>query len=480
MSELEIANHPAGTDLNTGRRSFARPHPDVRVEDILETLPEAAYTTDPRGRLTFFNGAALKLWGVTPKLGETAYCGSWKLFLPDGAPLPHAECAMARALNEQRAVRGLEAIAERPDGSRVAFRAFPTPLFDGRHNLVGGLNVLVELPCRGSADASQQQFAAIVESSNDAIIATNLDGAIVNWNAGAERLYGHTAAEAIGRNVMMLAPADRRDEAPDILERVGRGERIDHYETVRRRKDGSLVEISLSVSPVRNPQGVIIGAAKIARDITERRRAEEQQHLMLREMDHRVKNLFAVTSSVVMLSARSAATPRDLAVSVSGRLNALARAHSLTTPGPSEAGAGQRQATTIHALIDTLMSPYDGDAGAARRVIVTGADIELSGSAVTSFALLLHEFATNAAKYGALSVPAGRVEIACARNGEQFSLEWSENGGPAIEQPPQMAGFGSVLASSTVKSQLSGEITRDWRPEGLRIRMVVASAATRA
>ena len=106
-------------------------------------------------------------------------------------------------------------------------------------------------------------------------------------------------------------PADQFDEEAGILERIGRGERIDHYETVRRRKDGSLIDISLTVSPVRTPEGTIVGASKIARDISERRRAQEQQNLLLREMSHRVKNLFSVTGSLVTLSARSARTPQE-------------------------------------------------------------------------------------------------------------------------------------------------------------------------
>src|SRR3546814_7489716 len=117
------------------------------------------------------------------------------------------------------------------------------------------------------------------------------------------------------------------DEGPDILRRIRRGERIDHYETLRRRKDGSLVEISLTVSPIKDATGRIIGASKIARDITERKRAQEQQRILLREMNHRVKNLFALAGGVVALSARSARSAKDLAGAVRERLDALSKAH---------------------------------------------------------------------------------------------------------------------------------------------------------
>jgi PAS domain S-box-containing protein len=175
-------------------------------------------------------------------------------------------------------------------------------------------------------DETAQRLAAIVESSDDAILAKDLDGTIITWNSGAERLFGYTADEAIGKPVAMLIPDDRADEEPTILARIRAGERIDHYETIRRRKDGSLIDISLSVSPIRGRDGRVIGASKIARDITERRRAEEQQQLLIKEMDHRVKNLFTIAGSVLSLSARSAKTVADLVSSVSSRLHALAQA----------------------------------------------------------------------------------------------------------------------------------------------------------
>ncbi|MEZ2221774.1 PAS domain S-box protein [Rhizobium sp. RCC_161_2] len=478
MSHLSTNdNETAAEYVDMSVRSGSQPnllHHPLALQDILEALPEAVYTTDALGRITFYNKAATEMWGVSPKLGETEFCGSWKLYWPDGTPLPHDECPMAIALKERRAVRGLEAIAERPDGTRTAFLAFPTPIFDAAGNLSGAVNMLVDLTDRASVEEAAQRFAAIVESSDDAILAKDLNGKIVSWNRGAERLYGYTAHEAIGQPVLMLIPLDRQNEEPELLARIRRGERIDHYETIRRRKDGSLVEISLSVSPIKNREGRVIGVSKIARDITERRRAEEQQYLLIREMDHRVKNLFSLASSVVSLSARAATTPGELASAVSARLNALARAHALTVPRTSDAASRNEQATTLHALIQTIVAPYDITTDSRQsRAIVTGPDIAISGSAVTSFALLLHEFATNAAKYGALSTSGGRVDIACVEDAEHFILTWTESGGPPVDRQTDGDGFGSILAKATVRSQLGGEISREWRSEGLSIRLMV-------
>ncbi len=448
---------PGGLHLNgRGRDSDA----------ILQSLPVAVYTTDAAGRITFYNEAAAQLWGVRPELGKSEFCGSWKLYWPDGTPLPHHDCPMALALREKRPIRGMEAVAERPDGTRVPFIPYPSPLFDASGALVGAVNTLVDITERyeteqriRESEARYRGIAAIVESSEDAVLTKDLNGVITSWNHGATRLFGYAAEEVIGKPITILIPAERHDEEPTILARIRRGERIDHYETVRQRKDGSTIDISLTVSPVKDPDGRIVGASKIARDITDRRRSEQQQRLLLREMDHRVKNLFAVASGVVALSARSAATPEELASAVRDRL----------------AAKRIEQSTTLHALIRTILSPYEGRTEADKaRVAITGPDIRLAGGLLTTFALLLHEFATNAAKYGALSTPAGDIEIACSEAGGQFALTWRERGGPPIDNDGHSEGFGTMLARATVKEQLRGEISREWEPEGLTIRLSVA------
>ena len=452
------------------------------TDGLLQALPVAVYTTDAAGHITFYNDAAAELWGMHPQLGKSEFCGSWKLYWPDGTPLPHHQCPMAMALKERRPIRGMEAIAERPDGTRVPFIPYPIPLFDASGALIGAVNTLVDITERDQAEQRLREsesryrgIAAIVESSQDAVLTKNLDGIITSWNQGAGRLFGYTAEETIGKPVTILIPAERLDEEAVILARIRRGERIEHYETTRQRKDGSAIDISLTVSPVRNPDGKIIGASKIARDVTERRRAEEQQRLLLREMDHRIKNLFALASGLVALSARSAATPQELSAAVRDRLVALARAHSLTLPVTSEGGKRTQPSTTLHALIQTILTPYKGrseDDG--MQVTISGPDIRLGGASLTDFALLLHEFATNAAKYGALSTPTGCIDIVCSEADGQFVLTWTERGGPPVDHQSDGEGFGALLARATVNGRLGGEISRDWKAEGLTIRLSVS------
>lgn len=436
--------------------------------DLLEALPVAVYTTDAAGLITFYNRAAAELWGHHPELGKSAFCGSWKLYHPDGRPLPHDECPMAIALREQRAVRNSEAIAERPDGSRVPFIPYPTPLYDRSGSFVGAMNVLIDI---SDHKRSLRLLAEIVNSSDDAIITKDLNGVITSWNPGAERLFGYTSIETIGRHITMLMPPDRHNEEPGILARLRAGERIDHYETVRQRKDGSLVDISLTVSPVKDEDGIVVGASKVARDITERRLAHERQRLLLREMDHRVKNLFALAGSVVTLSARSTKSVPEVASAVNERLAALARAHSLTLPDPTAGDSISERTTTLHTLLRTILSPYDVHAKDSQtRFVIRGIDLPLGGGSVTSFTLLFNEFATNAAKYGSLSTPDGTVAIACSERQDIVHIRWTERGGPSMDTPAKDRGFGSTLVEATI-AQLGGKVSREWHAEGLTIEL---------
>ena len=260
---------------------------EAQVHALLHALPVAVYTTDAAGRITFYNEAAAALWGCRPKLGSDEWCGSWRLFWPDGSALPHDQCPMAIAIKENRAIDGMEAAAERPDGVRVPFMAFPTPLRDASGKIAGAVNMLVDITERKLAEKTARFLASIVEHSDDAIVTKDVSGIITSWNNGAERLFGYTAEEAVGKSVTMLIPPDRQDEEVEILGRIRRGARIDHYETVRQRKDGSLIDVSLTVSPLKDAQGRIIGASKIARDITERKRSEAQIATLAREAEHR-------------------------------------------------------------------------------------------------------------------------------------------------------------------------------------------------
>ncbi len=433
-----------------------------RVRELLDMLPAAIYTTDAAGRITYYNEAAVALWGCRPRLDSDQWCGSWRLRRPDDTWLPHDQCQMAVALKERRPIRGQEAVAERPDGTRVPFMAFPTPLRDASGEVVGAVNMLVDISERKRAERVARRLASIVESSDDAVVSKDLNGIIATWNRGAERLFGYMAEEVIGEPITILIPPERRDEESGILERIRRGEHVDHYETVRRRKDGSLVTVSLTVSPVADETGRIVGASKIARDITEQKRREEHVDLLAREVDHRSKNLLALVQATVRLT--QGETARELKAAIEGRLQALANAHALLA-----------QTRWIGADLRSLaveeLSPYcqDGEA----RVLIDGPNLMLEPEPAQSIAIALHELATNAVKYGALSVPAGRVRIEWSRGGAgTLLIRWTETDGPPVK-PPTRQGFGTRVMERLVRGQLDGEVRFDWRERGLACEIVV-------
>lgn len=246
-----------------------------RYRQLIHGLPTAVYTTDAEGHVTLYNEAAVNLWGRKPEIGTDLWCGSYKLFKPDGTELPLDQCPMARTLRDGRAVRGEEIIIERPDQSRRHILPYPEPLYDTSGKIIGAVNMLVDITERKKVELASRQLAAIVESSGDAIISKNLNSIISTWNESAQRLFGYTAEEIIGQPVTVLMPPEYHKDEPNIIARIKQGERIDQYETVRLRKDGSPVEVSLTISPIKDTNGDIIGASKIIQDITQRKRTEQ-------------------------------------------------------------------------------------------------------------------------------------------------------------------------------------------------------------
>ena len=329
---------------------------------------------------------------------------------------------MAIAIKEKRTVRGMEAIAERPDGTRVPFEPYPTPLFDASGALIGAVNMLIDITDRKHAEEVKQRLSSIVQFSDDAIISKNLKGIIESWNAGAERIFGYTASEAIGQSVEMLIPPDRLNEESEIINRIRRGERIEHYETVRRRKDGSLIDISLTVSPIMDADGRVIGASKIARDITERKQSEAHISVLAREAEHRARNILATVQATVHLT--EAETVAEFKNAVEGRLQALANVHTLFVES-------RWSGAELHDLIIKELAPYRK--GDGTRIAIEGPALLLEPNMAQTIAVLFHELATNAVKYGALSVSKGRIGVSWTRPEiGRLVLRWTETGGPAV------------------------------------------------
>ncbi len=270
---------------------------EQRFRALFELVPVAVYSCDASGVIREFNHRAVELWGREPKVGDTdeRFCGSFKMVRPDGSVMAHAQCPMAEVLSGIiPAAHDAELHIERPDGSNIIAVVNIRPLKNERGEITGALNCFYDITERKQADEllrnSQQRLASLIESSNDAIISKSLDGIIQSWNSAAERLFGYTADQAVGRHISLIIPADRMDEEERIIARQRAGERIEHFDTVRVRSDGNPIEVSLTISPIKDATGRVVGASKIARDIGDQKRL----HAKLREADRRKNEFLAM------------------------------------------------------------------------------------------------------------------------------------------------------------------------------------------
>ncbi|MFZ2031584.1 MAG: PAS domain S-box protein [Vitreimonas sp.] len=311
---------------------------EKHMRDLLEALPAAVYTTDADGRITFYNKAAVDMAGRTPQPGDE-WCVTWRLYQTDGTPLPHDQCPMAIALRENRPVRGAEAIAERPDGTRVPFIPFPTPLHDANGKLVGAINMLI--------------------------------------------------------------------------------------------------------------------------DISERKRAENRQKVLIDELNHRVKNTLATVQSLAAQTARYTDSNAEFVMRFEARLMALARAHDLLSQRHWEDAP-------LDILVRDLTEPLA--AAAPGRVTIDGPSVSLNPRAALAVAMALNELLTNAAKYGALSSEAGSLALHWRMDDDdgvsRLVMYWRERGGPIVN-PPTRRGFGTRLMERCIRTDLEGKFDLDFDPDGV-------------
>ena len=326
--------------LDTLRSQATLRERERRFRELLDALPAAVYTTDAAGRITYYNEAAADLWGDRPALGSSEWCGSWKLFWPDGTPLPHDECPMAVALKEDRAVRGMEAAAERPDGTRVPFIPYPPPIHDETGKLVGAVNMLV--------------------------------------------------------------------------------------------------------------------------DITDRKRAEEQHNLLVRELHHRVKNTLAMVQAITGSTARATDNIEDFKTALFGRIQSLAKTHLLLSD--------EERAVSFAHVLRSELGAFDD--GSHERIVLSGPDVPLTSQLAVSLGMAIHELTTNAAKYGSLSVYGGKVEVnwsvTIGATRRTLSFDWVESRGPPVTQP-QRQGFGSRLLAYVLPGQIQARSRIDFASNGVRV-----------
>jgi PAS domain S-box-containing protein len=241
---------------------------EKRNRQLLQALPSAVYTFDANGYIQIYNEAAVALWGRRPTPGKERWNGAWKIFHPGGTIMQPEDYTMPVFVKDNQPSSDEEILIERPDGSRRIVLSRPQAIYDASGNITGGINILIDITDRKSVEKDIANLAAIVQSSADAIISKTLDSIVTSWNPGAERLFGYTAEEMIGEPILRLLPPDRLNEETQIIERIRHGERVEHFDTIRMTKNGELIDISLTISPIKNSKGEVIGASKVARDIS--------------------------------------------------------------------------------------------------------------------------------------------------------------------------------------------------------------------
>ena len=207
-------------------------------------------------------------------------------------------------------------------------------------------------------------------------------------------------------------------------------------------------------------------------DVTDRKRAEQAREMLASEMNHRVKNIFAITSALTTISARSTTTKDELVKDLRQRIFALSRAHDLVRPDPSQ----QKKAAQLGDLLITLLAPYADTQLKTARVHISGPKILVGEKSATALALVVHELATNSIKYGALSNPSGALDVECSAVGGEVEIVWSESGGPPTSKPSGQSGFGTKLVVRTLSDQLGGTISASWPPTGAVIVLKMSQA----
>jgi len=311
-------------------------------------------------------------------------------------------------------------------------------------------------PAEHELDAAR--LAAIVSSSDDAIVSKTLDGIITSWNAAASRILGYEPEEIIGRHITTIIPDHLRSEEEAIIAKLRRGERIEHFDTVRQRKDGSLVHLSITVSPIRDATGRIVGASKVARDVSDRKRNEELQRTLFDELNHRVKNTLATVQALAMQSLRGERSLEDAREIFQARLMALSATHD-------HLSRNAWQTARLDHVIEETLRPYGA------RVHRHGPPVRLTPRQAIIWGMLLHELATNAAKYGALSQPLGAVDISWrVAPLNEIHLDWMERDGPTVA-PPARKGFGTQFVERSARNDLNGSADFDFTPAGLELRI---------
>jgi PAS domain S-box-containing protein len=470
-------------------RTEARPAPSFSLSleqalrassEILELLPIATCICDANGRIVQYNRRAVELWGRVPLPGQThdQFTAQCRFYGTEGEELPRSK--LAEVLRTGKAVRDEEVLVRNEGGQQIAVLVSVDPLYNPQGRLVGAIicfqdvtesKRMVEALDRSRQDLRQQQdrWNATYEHAAIGIVEVDAEGRFLRVNEAICSITGVSRERLLGSRLYARTHPGDRDVDEDLYRRQVSGD-IGFYSLEKRfmREDGRVLWIAVRSSTVRAPDGSFLYGVRVVQDITDRKEAEERQKLLLDELNHRVKNTLATVQSLATQTARGTDSPAAFREAFEGRLIALSQAHDQLT-------RRHWRSADLRDIVTSATSPYFTQS--SDRIAIEGEAIMLTPRIALTLALAMHELSTNAAKYGALSVSPGRVEIRwrIARQPGQpqrLAIEWREFEGPPVSTP-ERRGFGSRFIESSVATELQGKARLDFDPAGLRCTMEI-------
>jgi PAS domain S-box-containing protein len=444
---------------------------------LAEFLPQLVWSVRPEGYHDYFNRRWHEFTGLTPE--QSVGAGWHQAVHPDD--LPGVQARWEQSLEAglpyeceyriRNAAGGYEWVLSRAapfrDASGEVTRWFGTSTnIDAQRKAEEALRLL------------EKQYRLALEATGLGTWTIDLTKDRISWDEGTCALYDipHNGLYSLSLDEAseMIHPDDRESVKHSIAA-ASDPRSNGRYESQYRATlpDGKLRWFRSHGQALFVQEGSASRAVSISgviSDVTEGRASEEAQQLLTRELNHRVKNLFAIANGMVSMTARTARDPKEMATALRGRLSALSRAHELVQPvtGSSQI-AGQE--VGLAQLIEAVLEPYKQNGHS--RILVEGPSVSVGSNTTTSLALVLHELATNAAKYGCLSKPGGQLIIRWELQNDSADLLWVESGGPAIGDPPSFEGFGTQLSQRSITGQLGGVLEREWRSEGLQVHMTL-------
>ncbi|WP_421930982.1 sensor histidine kinase [Phenylobacterium sp.] len=455
----ELADATSSSGLQSAFRSWSA---------LLERLPIGVYVCDRQGLLINHNRRAGELWGrgIVSADGLTRYCGALRAFDAKGEPLRLEDSPIARVLRTGEPVRDCEIIIEQPDGARLTLLSNAEPLFDETGDLVGAVNCVQNITeLRMARDQLRERAGwgrRIVEHSPIAIYTTDGDGRLMSFNSAAAELWGREPV--IGEDRWCGSHAlYHPDGSPmplgecPMAQAIRSGQPVEGAEAIFERPDGSRGAFLAYPTPLVGSDGKVAGAMNMLVDISGRKAAEDLQKSLLDELNHRVKNTLATVQSLAAHSFREDRDADEMRRSFEARLMALSHAHN-------QLAARNWEAADLAQIAEAVLAPYHDADG---RLDPQGPSTHLSAPAAVTLAMVLHELATNAVKYGALSQPDGRLSVRWEAGPEgAVKLVWRESGGPAVNSPSRR-GFGVRFIEGALTREMGGEARFEFAPDGL-------------